>query len=327
VKHSELIKALIVAFTLGMFAVANAADIKAVKVSGAIPTSPDNPFWSERYGPTALKHVIIDMDPQMITNPMWPNPSTKYVFVKAATNGKEIAVHLEYNDPTRNDIMVQSQQYKDQAAIMFPVNQSGEEPPFTMGGDGERVNIWQWKATWGNEGKTSGSMSDMEDQYAYMVMGTGSYYIYEPDGKLSGIDTAHTSGTKGASRKSQGAGNITKRATNIDFGMGQNEGVFNPGRATKNILSDARMRVSAVEDLNAEGFSTLTTQAQQDVQGEGNWRNNRWAVVFKRALKTGDANDTQFGGSKTPMAIAIWNGNNKERNGQKAVTQWNTLHY
>ena len=326
-KHSKLIKALIVAFTLGIFTVANAADIKAVKVSGAIPTSPDSPFWSERYGPTALKHVIIDMDPQMITNPMWPNPSTKYVFVKAATNGKEIAVHLEYNDPTRNDIMVTSQQYKDQVAIMFPVNQSGEEPPFTMGGDGERVNIWQWKATWNNEGTTNGSMADLEDQYAYMAMGSGSYYMYEPDGKLSGIDTAHQSGTKTGSAKTQGAGDISKRSTNIDFGMGQNEGVFNPGRATKNILSDATLRVSAVEDLNAEGFSTLTTQAQQDVDGEGNWRNNRWAVVFKRALKTGDANDSQFKGSKTPMAIAIWNGGNKERNGQKAVTQWNTLHY
>jgi len=327
VKQSKLIKALIVAFTLGMFAVANAADIKAVKVSGAIPTSPDNPFWSERYGPTALKHVIIDMDPQMITNPMWPNPAVKYVFVKAATNGKEIAVHLEYNDATRNDIMVQSQQYKDQAAIMFPVNQSGEEPPFTMGGDGERVNIWQWKATWNNEGTTSGSMQDLEDQYAYMAMGSGSYYMYEPDGKLSGIDTAHQSGTKTGSYKNRGAGDISKRSTNIDFGMGQNEGVFNPGRATKNILSDARMRVSAVEDLNAEGFSTLTTQAHQDVDGEGNWRNNRWAVVFKRALSTSDQNDTQFSGGKTPMAIAIWNGGNKERNGQKAVTQWNTLHY
>ena len=315
-RHSKLIKLLIVAFTLGMFAVANAADIKAVKVNGAIPTSPDNPFWSERYGPTALKHVIIDMDPQMITNPMWPNPSTKYVFVKAATNGKEIAVHLEYNDPTRNDIMVQSQQYKDQVAIMFPVNQSGEEPPFTMGGDGERVNIWQWKATWDNEGTTRSSMQDLEDQYAYMAMGSGSYYMYEPDGKLSGIDTAHKSGTKTGSYKNRGAADISKRSTNIDFGMGKNEGVFNPGRATGNILSDAAMRVSAVEDLNAEGFSTLTTQAHQDVDGEGNWRNNRWAVVFKRSLSTSDQNDTQFSGSKTPMAIAIWNGNNKERNGQ-----------
>ena len=326
-KHSKLIKTIIVAFTLGIFTVANAADIKAVKVSGSIPLSADDPFWSERYGPTALKHVVIDMDPQMITNPMWPNPAVKYVFVKAATNGKEIAVHLEYGDATRNDIMVTSQQYKDQAAIMFPVNQSGEEPPFTMGGDGERVNIWQWKATWNKEGTTRSSMQDLEDQYAYMAMGSGSYYMYEPDGKLSGIDTAHQSGTKTGSYKNRGAGDISKRSTNIDFGMGQNEGVFNPGRATKNILSDASLRVSAVEDLNAEGFSTLTTQAHQDVDGNGNWRNNRWAVVFKRNLSTGDSNDTQFTGGKTPMAIAIWNGGNKERNGQKAVTQWNTLHY
>jgi hypothetical protein len=27
------------------------------------------------------------------------------------------------------------------------------------------------------------------------------------------------------------------------------------------------------------------------------------------------------------MAIAVWNGQNKERNGQKGVTQWNTLEY
>ena len=69
-RHRNIVLALIVAFTLGLFATANAADIKAVKVKGAIPTAPDDPFWSERYGPTALKHVIIDMDPQMITNPV-----------------------------------------------------------------------------------------------------------------------------------------------------------------------------------------------------------------------------------------------------------------
>jgi hypothetical protein len=200
-----------------------------------------------------------------------------------------------------------------------------------MGGDGERVNIWQWKATWNKEGagkNDNSAMQDLEDQYAYMAMGSGSYYMYEPDGKLSGIDTVHGQpGTKASSQKERGAGDIGKRSTNIDFGMGKNEGVFNEGRATGNILSDARLRVSAVEDLNAEGFSTLTTQAHQDVQGEGNWRNNRWSIVYKRPLKTKDQNDTQFNGEKTPMAIAIWNGGNKERNGQKAVTQWNYLHY
>ena len=321
-------------FLFGLFASsAGAATIQALKVKGDIPADPTDPFWSN-YGPTKGKHVVIDLDPQMITNPMWPNPSTKWVNVKAATIDKEIAVRLSWTDPTRNDVMVQSQQYKDQAAIMFPVNQGGEEPPFTMGGDGERVNIWQWKATWDKEGAGTagnGGMADMEDQYANMAMGSAGYYMYEPDGKLSGIDTKHVSGSKdqrnAAGVGTQGAADISKRSTFVDYGMGKNEGVYNPGRATGNILSDAGMRVSAVEDLNAEGFSTLTSQAHQDVQGEGNWNNNRWSVVFKRSLTNSDKNDTQFSGGKTPMGIAVWNGQNKERNGQKAITQWQELRY
>ena len=334
--NKSIIFALVAAFVLGMAMTAGAATIKAVKVKGAIPTDPSSLFWSERYGPTALKHVIIDMDPQMITNPMWPNPQTKYVFVKAATNGKEIAVHLEWTDATRNDIMNRSQEYKDQAAIMFPVKQGGEEPPFTMGGAGERVNIWQWKATWDKEGAGSAGnsgMQDLEDQYDFMAMGSGGYYMFEPDGNLkmnselgSGKSGSKDQRGKGGSG-SQGASNISKRGSMVDFGMGKNEGVYNPGRATHNILSDASMRRSPVEDLNAEGFSTLTTQAHQDVDGKGNWSNNRWAVVFKRAMKTKDSNDAQFSGGKASMAIAIWNGGNKERNGQKAVTQWQTLQY
>jgi DMSO reductase family type II enzyme heme b subunit len=270
------------------------------------------------------------MDPQMITNPMWPAPATKWVNVRAVNNGKEIAVRLSWTDSTRNDIMVRSQQYKDQAAIMFPVNQSGEEPPFTMGGDGERVNIWQWKATWNKEGagqSGNSGMQDMEDQYKYMAMGSAGYYMYEPGGKLSGQEPAHSSGSKATAAKGMGASDISKRGTYTDFGMGKNEGVFNAARTLGNILSDASLRVSAVEDLNAEGFSTLTTQAHQDVKGSGNWSNNRWSVVFKRSLTNGDANDTQFKTGKTPMAIAVWNGQNKERNGQKAVTQWNELQY
>ena len=330
---------LIVAFVLGMALSAGAATITAVKVKGNIPTDPTDPFWSERYGPTAESQVIIDMDPQMITNPMWPNPSVKYVFVKAANNGKEIAVRLEWNDAVRDDIMVQSQQYKDQVAIMFPVNPSGEEPPFTMGGEGERVNIWQWKATWDKEGAGKNdnlAMMDMEDQYKFMAMGSGSYYMYEPSGKLrsKGMGKSHKDNVRGSkddrSSKgigSMGAGDISKRSSYIDYGMGKSEGVYNPGRATGNILSDNNLRRSPVEDLNAEGFSTLTTQAHQDVDGKGNWNNNRWTVVFKRALKTSDSNDTQFTGGKVSMAIAIWDGHNKERNGQKAVTQWQTLKY
>jgi DMSO reductase family type II enzyme heme b subunit len=293
----------------------SATTIEAVRVHSKIPVNPSHVFWSN-YGPTKGKSVVLDLQPQMITNPMWPAPATKWVSVRAVSNGKEIAIRLEWVDPTRNDIMVQSQQYKDQAAVMFPVDPSGPVPPFTMGGEGERVNIWQWKATWNKEGAgTAGNeaMQDLEDQYDYMAMGSGSYYIYEPDGKLV---LAPKQSPK-----------VSERHTYIDPGMGKNEGVFNPGRATGNILSDNTLRRSPVEDLNAEGFSTLTTQSHQDVDGSGNWSNTRWMVVFKRSLKTEDPNDTQFMGKETPIAFAVWNGNNKERNGQKALTIFHILKY
>ena len=294
---------------------ANATVIEAVRVHSKIPVNPSDIFWSNN-GPTKGKSVVLDLQPQMITNPMWPAPATKWVSVKAVNNGKKIAIRLEWIDPTRNDIMVQSQQYKDQAAVMFPVDPSRPVPPFTMGGKGERVNIWQWKATWNKESAgIAGNkmMQDLEDQYDYMAMGSGSYYIYEPDGKL--VLTPKQSSK------------VSERHTYIDPGMGKNEGVFNPGRATGNILSDNTLRRSPVEDLNAEGFSTLTTQSHQDVDGSGNWSNNRWMVVFKRSLQTEDPNDTQFRGKEIPIAFAVWNGNNKERNGQKALTIFHILKY
>ncbi|MBI2060939.1 MAG: c-type cytochrome [Nitrospirae bacterium] len=85
---------------------------------------------------------------------------------------------------------------------------------------------------------------------------------------------------------------------------------------------------STVEELNAEGFGTLTTQpkAQQSVKGGGAWIEGRWVVVFTRALgKTSAADATLKAGGHTPVAFAIWDGTQRDRNGQKAVTNWLTL--
>jgi len=76
-----------------------------------------------------------------------------------------------------------------------------------------------------------------------------------------------------------------------------------------------------VEDLNAEGFSTLTTQDEQNVSGKGLWKNKTWKVVYKRSLTSPDNGDVQFKHS-VPMAVAIWNGGNRERNGQKGIAGW-----
>src|SRR5437660_1425282 len=84
-------------------------------------------------------------------------------------------------------------------------------------------------------------------------------------------------------------------------------------------------RASSVEDLLGGGFSTLTSKrGQGTVQGNAVWEQGRWRVVFKRSMETRDPdNDAAFGpGRMQTVAFAVWNGENKERNGQKAIAPW-----
>ncbi|MFM8551589.1 MAG: ethylbenzene dehydrogenase-related protein, partial [Nitrospiraceae bacterium] len=84
-------------------------------------------------------------------------------------------------------------------------------------------------------------------------------------------------------------------------------------------------RASSVEDLVGGGFSTLTTkQSQGRVQGKAAWKDGVWRVVIKRPLASTDPeNEAKLEpGRLQAIAFAVWNGENKERNGQKAVAPW-----
>ena len=59
VSKKNIVFMMLFVFVLGLTS-ANAADIKAVKVSGAIPVKADDPFWT-RYGPTFHKHTVVDL--------------------------------------------------------------------------------------------------------------------------------------------------------------------------------------------------------------------------------------------------------------------------
>jgi DMSO reductase family type II enzyme heme b subunit len=85
--------------------------------------------------------------------------------------------------------------------------------------------------------------------------------------------------------------------------------------------SKSELDYQTIEDLNAEGYSTLTDQLQQDVQGVAKWKNNKWRLVFNRSLTNGNGDDVQFEQSVL-MAIAVWDGSNKELNGQKGIAGW-----
>ncbi len=94
-----------------------------------------------------------------------------------------------------------------------------------------------------------------------------------------------------------------------------------------NIL--ATPKASPIEDANARGFGTLKPQptAGQNVQGRGIWRDGFWSVVFLRELESKDKEDVQFTKTKdgVPIAFAVWNGEQRDRNGRKVISNWYKL--
>jgi mono/diheme cytochrome c family protein len=85
---------------------------------------------------------------------------------------------------------------------------------------------------------------------------------------------------------------------------------------------------NSVEELNAEGFGTITPQPaeNQNVEGYGEWKDGVWTVVFLRDMpKVGkwDADLTR----KDPamVALAVWDGVKEDRNGRKVISVWQRL--
>jgi DMSO reductase family type II enzyme heme b subunit len=62
------------------------------------------------------------------------------------------------------------------------------------------------------------------------------------------------------------------------------------------------------------------------VTGKGIWRDGHWEVVFVRELKSREDEDVKFiPGKQVPVAFAIWDGENRDRNGRKVISNWYQL--
>jgi DMSO reductase family type II enzyme heme b subunit len=99
----------------------------------------------------------------------------------------------------------------------------------------------------------------------------------------------------------------------------QDDQVFYPGRAVGNPMS-ATDRTSAVDNLVAAGFGSLTPDAFAQVTGWGEWRDGTWRVVFARPLQVGrEGNVELYKDTWTDVAFAVWDGSAQERDGIKSV--------
>ncbi len=107
----------------------------------------------------------------------------------------------------------------------------------------------------------------------------------------------------------------------------QTNALYRTAEAANNLLSQPK-HVSPVEDANARGFGTFTSQpaSGQNVKGRGIWRDSHWSVVFVRELKARDKEDVRLAiGKPAPVAFAVWDGQNRDRNGRKVVSNWHKL--
>jgi len=85
---------------------------------------------------------------------------------------------------------------------------------------------------------------------------------------------------------------------------------------------------NAVEELNAEGFGTITPQPAeyQTVEGYGSWENGEWTVVFIRDLEvSGKWDAVLMRDEPVLVALAVWDGSEEDRNGRKVVSVWQRL--
>ncbi len=224
--------------------------IRSHYIDGDLPATADDPGWSK------VAPMTLPLSGQVITRPVWPEPTARALVVRSVHNGTDIAFLLEWQDNTKNDRLTPGT-FRDGVAIGLPL---GDAPAFfCMGQLDHYINIWHWKADW---------QSDIDRR---------------------------------AARQSE-----------------KKEG----GVRTFEVIP---RRVSSVEDLIGGGFSTLTTKEKQGrVQGKAQWKDGVWHVVMRRPLASEEPENEAklIPGRVQTISFAVWNGENKERNGQKAVAPW-----
>ena len=106
---------------------------------------------------------------------------------------------------------------------------------------------------------------------------------------------------------------------------GPNQPDYNTARDAGNVLTDSKTENHPAHSLNAAGPGTLTARAAAEhrVDSHGRWKSGVYRVAFSSALTPSDStHEADFTKAKIPVAFAIWDGHNGDRNGTKLVSQW-----
>ncbi len=253
-------------------------------VVGVVPVRSQVPTLDVRVAPAAVdaadpwaevwdvaQRRPIRLSAQEIAAPF--GGTVRSLTVRGLHDGSSVYLMVEWDDDAVDDSVAGNLDFSDAVALQFPTA-AGAAPPYTMGGLGEPVNIWHWKAVW---------EADIE------------------------------------------RGFVGSAVAGVDDYPNADDPLYRPAARLGNLAAQAE-HASAVENLVAQGFGSLTSAEVQDVAGRGEWRDGVWRVVFARDFDAAAPGLADFAvGDDSLVAFAVWDGSVDERNGQKAIAQFINL--
>ncbi|MFQ5783382.1 MAG: ethylbenzene dehydrogenase-related protein [Alphaproteobacteria bacterium] len=159
--------------------------IKAARIDGDPPASPDDPAWQQGRASTFF------LVPQIVAKERFFTAANDTVTARALYNDREIAFLLEWDDRTKSipgdakaESIAEGEIGEDAIAVQFPIviPEGMEKPYFLMGDAAKPVNLWRWRSgtTERPAGVTLWNASGIDDQRerdasAVGLTATGSY--------------------------------------------------------------------------------------------------------------------------------------------------------
>jgi len=217
---------------------------------------------------------------QDLVEPRLLEPSTSEVMVKAITNGSEIAFRLEWLDASQSD-MPGPRHFIDGCAVQLPSKVDPNVPAPQMGEVGKTVEISYWRADW--QAIVEGRADNINAIYPNASI---DHYPAE-----------------------------AKPLENNPQAQAETAARYAPARALGSRRSGPREQ--PVEDLIAEGPSTLSPAPNAVSKGKGVKTPKGWAVVISRPMPAGFST-----ASPSQIAFAVWEGSHVEVGARKMRTGW-----
>jgi hypothetical protein len=218
-------------------------DVQIVSAA-AVPADPSDAAWNSAPEHVA-KLLLQDMvEPRLLT------PSTTQVRVRAIASGSDLAIRLQWADPTANDVAAPAK-FSDGCAIQLPSKVEPGVPAPQMGEPGKPVEIVFWNAAW--QAQVNGRADSISALYPNASI---DHYPFEAASLPKDSDAQRAMAAR-----------------------------YAPARALGNPA--AGPHTSAVQDLVAQGPGTLTAASATTSTGRGARAADGWSVVIVRKRPAG----------------------------------------